>query len=122
MINLKKGTSIISLVLCAVIISLVTAALVVTLNNTREYNLVKARQNELSVENSAYVRVYTKSEVEQVARQAFADNYLSFYDKEVDLEGFEALVMGDILNEIPKYELDKYIVTVTADGIDVENI
>ena len=113
----KRGASIISLALSFIAISLVVAALVVALNNTREYNM--AKQEDEAFDSLAYVKVYTKSEIEKVARQAFANNYLSFYDKEVDLEGLEALVIGEIEETVPASQLDNFEIIVTSDGVDV---
>lgn len=122
MLKGKRGVSIISLVLCAVAITFVTTALVVATNNSAEYRVARImkRQNAI-VDSSAYVKVYSLNEVENVARQAFVDNYLSYYNGEVTLLGFEALVLGQIQETIPVNQLDNFIVYVTADGVDVVN-
>ena len=122
MLKGKKGASIISLALCAVALTLVTAALTIATNNSAMYRANEIAKKQVKVvENSAYTKVYRLSEVEQVARQAFANNYLSFYDKEVDLLGLEALVLGEMLETIPEKQLDNFRVIVTPDGVDVEN-
>jgi len=120
MLRSKKGASIISLALCAVAITLVTTALVVATNNSAEYRASKMVKNNYVVESSAYSKTYRLTEVEQVAKQAFANNYLSFYDKEVDLEGFYALVVGEMMETIPQNQLENYNIIVTSDGVDVE--
>lgn len=121
MLNLKKGTSIISLVVCAVAITLVTTALVVTTNNsaTLRAKMFKDEQAQ-KVESYAYTKVYTINEVRNIARQAYVNNYLAFYNNEVSLERFEELVIGAMMKQIPQNQLEDYVVQVTPDGIYVQ--
>lgn len=119
----KKGTSIISLTLCAVALALVTSALVIANNNSAMYKLNEIAKDEIKpVETTAYVKIYSVDEVETVARQAFVDNYLSYWDEEVDLEGFTALVIGDVMRKIPLNQLDDFNIVVTEDGVKVNYI
>jgi len=121
MLKGKKGTSLISLALCAVAITLVTTALVVATNNSAMYRYEKAqRQQSKVVESVAYTKIYRLDEVTNIARQAFANNYLSFYDNEVDLEGFEALVIGEMMEQIPQNQLEDYVINVSSEGVQVE--
>lgn len=120
MLRSKRGASIISLALCAVAIALVTSALVVATNNSAEYRASKMVKTDYVVESSAYVKTYKLTEVEHIARQAYANNYLSFYDKEVDLEGFYALVVGEMMESVPQNQLENFNIIVTSDGVDVE--
>ena len=118
----KKGASIISLALCAVVLAFVTTALVVATNNSAMYRASKiAEEQNIVIETSSYTKVYRLNEVTNIARQAYVDNYLSFYDKEVDIDGFTALVMGDIMQKVPANQLENYNITVTEDGVHVEN-
>lgn len=120
MMNRKSGVSVISLVLCAVAITLVTTALVVATNNSAMFRAKMLRDEKTyQVESYAYTRVYKINEVRSIARQAFANNYLSYYDNEVDLDGFEALVIGEIMQKVPQNQLEEYIVQVTTNGVDV---
>lgn len=122
MLNLKKGTSVISLVLCAVAITLVTTALVVATNNSAIFRAQMIKNKETQpLESYAYVKVYNINEVESIARQAYANSYLAFYDNEVDLEGLEALVIGEMMQEIPQNQLENYIIQVTIDGVSVQH-
>ena len=116
----KQGASIISLALCAVAMTLVTTALVLSTNNAAEYKAYQMAKENKVVESSAYTKVYRLSEVRTVAKQAFADSYLAFYDKEVNLEGLEALVLGEMMQTIPQNQLENYEIIVTSDGVDVE--
>ena len=121
MINKKRGVSIISLTLCAVAITLVTTALVVATNNSAMYRAQKyINENTKQVESYAYTKIYSISEVTNIARQAFANNYLSFYDGEVDLDGFEALILGEMMQQIPVNQLENYNINVVDDGVFVE--
>lgn len=122
MLKNKNGVSIISLVLCAVAVGLVTTALVVATNNSAEFRAARImeKQNTI-VDSSAYVKVYNLNEVENVAKQAYVDNYLSYYNKEVTLLGFEALVLGQMQETIPVKQLDNFTIYVTSDGIEVIN-
>lgn len=122
MLKNKNGASIISLALCAVAITLVTTALVLAQNNSEVYRaqMIERRQSQI-VESSAYTRVYKLSEVRNMARQAFANNYLSFYDNEVDLEGFEALIIGELMQTIPQDQLEDFVFEVKPDGVNVEH-
>lgn len=120
MLRKKAGTSIISLVLCFVAIALVTTALVVANNNSAKYKAKQVAKEQLKVDSLAYVKVYTLDEVKQIAKQSFADNYLSLYENEVSLAEFEALVLGDVANKITLKELDKYAIYVTPEGVTVE--
>ena len=121
MLKGKRGASIISLTLATVAIALTTTALVVATNNSAMYRAqVIARKQSTTVESSAYTRVYRIGDIENIARQAFANNYLSFYDNEVDLEGFEALILGEMMEQIPQNQLEDYVVNVTPDGVTVE--
>lgn len=119
--NNKKGASIISLLLCVIAITLVTTALVVATNNSARYRASKIIDSRENVQESlASVKIYTKSEVISVARQAFVNNYIEFYDGNVDLEGFRALVIGEMMQVIPINQLEKYDIHVTKDGVTVE--
>ena len=117
----KRGVSIISLTLAAIAIALTTTALVVATNNSARYRAEEMRKNNkvVNVETKAYVKIYSLSEVRAIARQAFADNYLDFYNNNVNLEGFEALVIGEMMQQIPQNQLEDYVVTVTADSVVV---
>ena len=117
---MKKGASIISLALCVVAITLVTTALVVATNNSAEYRASKTVKENRVVESYAYVKTYSLAEVETIARQAYANNYLSFYDKEVDLEGLYALVVGEMMQVIPQNQLEDYDIIITSNGVDVK--
>ncbi len=122
MIKGKRGTSIISLALAAIAIALTTTALVVATNNSAIYRAGEMRKNNKveNVETKAYVKIYNLSEVRTIARQAFANNYLEFYDNNVDLEGFEALVIGEMMQQIPQNQLEDYEIKVTEDRITVK--
>lgn len=121
MIKTKKGASIISLTICTVVVALVTTALVFANRNSAMYRAqLLQEKNSQVVEKTAYTKVYSLSEVTSIARQAYANNYLSFYDNEVDLTGFEALVIGEMMQQIPQDQLDNYNITVTVDGVNVE--
>ena len=123
MLKDKKGTSIISLALCAVAISLVTTALVVATNNAAMYRAQKMTYNNTKVvETSAYKDTDRVENIRNIANQAFVNNYLSFYDKQVDLEGFKVLVIGEMMQTIPQNELEDYIIDITADGVKVSEI
>ena len=121
MLNKKRGASVISLVLCGVALTLVVSALVVATNNSAMYRAqMIAENNSKVIENSAYTRVYTLNEVKAIAKQAFANNYLALYDNEVGMQGFEALVIGDMKQTVPQEQLDNYNIYVTRDGIEVQ--
>lgn len=120
--TVKKGASIISLAICAVAITLVTTALVVATNNSAAYRASRMIKENKVVESYAYVKTYSLEEVQKEARQAYANNYLSFYDKQVDLDGFYALVVGEMMQLIPQNQLDDYEIIVTSDGVDVKRI
>ena len=123
MFNGKRGASIISLALAAIAIAFTTTALVVATNNAARYRANSTLKKQVDiVETSAYTKVYSLSEVTQIAKQAYVNNYLSFYDKQVDLEGFEALVIGEMMHQIPLQQLEDYVIEVTYDGVDVEHI
>ena len=118
--NKKRGASIISIALCFIAISLVTGALAVAVWNDMSYKMNSmALRDSVVMDSSAYIKIYTKNEIVGVARQAFADNYLTFYDGVVDLEGLEALVIGQMEETVPRAQLDNYEVIVTANGVDV---
>lgn len=121
MLKVKRGASIISLALCAIAITLITTALVIAQNNSAVYRaqMVENSQSQI-IDSSAYTKVYKLSEVRNIARQAFANNYLSFYDNEVNLEGLEALVIGEMMHTIPQEQLESFVVEVTPDGVDVQ--
>lgn len=114
----KKGTSIISLVLCAVIVTLVTTALVLANRNSAMFRAALEDEDRV-VEKSAYIKVYRTTEVRDIAKQAFANNYLAFYDGDVDLEGFKALILGEMMQQIPLNQLEDFDVNVTPDGVTV---
>ena len=121
MYKFKRGVSLISLMLCVVAMTLVTTALVISTNNSAIYRAQIALENQAKlVETSAYTKIYRLSEVRDIARQSFANNYLSFYDNEVDLEGFEALVLGEMMQQIPLNQLENFIVNISHDGVDVQ--
>ena len=121
MLNKKRGASVISLVLCGVALTLVVASIVVATNNSSAYRAqLIAENNSKVIENSAYTKVYTLSEVKAIAKQAFANNYLTLYDNEVGMSGFEALVIGEMKETIPQEQLDSYNIYVTRDGIEVQ--
>lgn len=123
MLKFKKGTSIISLALCAVAIIMVTCALVIATNNSAIYRAREIlKQQNKPTQMDAYVKIYTKSEIETVARQAFANNYLAFYDNVVNIEGFEALVIGEIMQTIPEEQLEAYEINVTPDRVNIIKI
>lgn len=114
----KKKTSIISLALCALAIVLICAALVITTNNSAAYRA--SQLNSSVVDRSAYVKVYVLEEVQEIAKQAYADNYLAYYDGEVKITGFENLIMAQILRTVPNNQLENYNIFVYNDGITVE--
>ncbi|MBQ8042757.1 MAG: hypothetical protein IJ272_01230 [Clostridia bacterium] len=121
MLKAKRGASIISLALATVAIALTTTALVVATNNAALYRAqVIENKQPVNVETTAYVKIYSLSKVRSIARQAYANNYLSFYDNKVDLEGFEALVIGEMMEQIPQNQLEKYEIIITSDSVDVE--
>ena len=123
MLKNKNGASIISLAMCLVAITLVISALVVATNNSARYaaEQVVAKSKKTVVEESlASTRVYTKAEVVAVARQAFANSYLALHNEEVDLEGFEALVIGEMMQILPINEIEKYDIHITKNGVTVE--
>lgn len=121
MLNIKRGTSVISLVLCGVALTLVVSALVVATSNSAMYRAqMIAENNSKVIEHSAYTKVYTLSEVKTIAKQAFTNNYLALYDNEVGMSGFEALVIGEMRQTVPQEQLDNYNIYVTRDGIEVQ--
>lgn len=123
MLRFKKGLSLITLVLCGVIITLGITALVVATNNSAIFMAkeIASKQNTV-IETGAYTKIYSVHQVETVARQSFANNYLYLYDQEIDLEGFKVLVIGEIMQTIPAGQLENYDIQITADGVDVKNI
>jgi len=122
MVKFKRGVSIISLTLCGIVMTLVTTALVLATNNSAVYRYEEAqRAKPRVIERRAYIKVYETYEVMNIARQAFANNYLSFYDKQVDLQGFEALVIGEMMQQIPQNQLEDFTITVTSDRVTVEH-
>ena len=50
---------------------------------------------------------------------AIPESFDSFNDNEVNLEGLEALVIGDLMQIIPQDQLNNFLITVTADSVDV---
>ena len=120
MLGRKRGISIISLSLSIVAMGLVATALIVTTNNVAE-NRARAVKPVRFVESSAYTKVYTKQEVENIAIKSFVDNYLPYYDGEITLVELEALVLGDLMQRIPKEQLDNYVVRITGDTVEVDN-
>ena len=121
MLNRKKGTSAISLVLCGVALVLVTAALVVATNSSAMFRAqMIADNNSNVVENSAYTKVYTLGDVKSIAKQAFANNYLSLYDNKVGITEFKELVIGEIKQIIPEEQLNNYNIYITQDEIEVQ--
>ena len=121
MFNLKKGTSVISLILCAVAISLVTTALVVATNNSAVFRAqMLEREQTKNVESNAYTKVYKIDEVGSIARQAYVNNYLTFYNNEVNLQEFEQLIIQEMVQQIPQNQMGNYIIQVTPDGVYVQ--
>lgn len=122
MLNKKTGASIISLALATVAIALTTSALVIATNNSAMYRYEKAQRNQHKVvESVAYKKVYRLDEVKSIARQAYANNYASYYNKQVDLDGFKALVIGEMMEKIPQNQLEDYIINITSYEINVES-
>jgi hypothetical protein len=122
MLNTKKGASAISLVLCGVAMAFIVSALIVATNNSAMSKAQVIAQKEINVvEDLAYTKVYTLNEIKIVAKQAFANNYLSLYDNEVDMAGFEALVVGEMQQTIPQEQLDNYNIFVSQDGVEVQH-
>ena len=122
MLNTKKGASAISLVLCGVAVAFIVAALVVATNNAAMFKAQMIAQKATNVvEDSAYTKVYTLNEIKIVAKQAFANNYLSLYDNVVSMTGFEALVIGEIQETIPQEQLENYNIFVSQDGVEVQH-
>ena len=118
MSNTKKGVSVVSLALCVVAVSLIVAALVVTTNNAA---MLKAQEVQNNViEDSAYIKVYTLEEVKTIAKQAYVNNYLSLYEGQVDLAGFEMLVIKEMQKQVPIGQLNGFNVFVSPDGIEVQ--
>lgn len=120
MLNLKKGASIISIALCMVAIALVASALVVANNNHNEYMMAKNSKVNDSVEKSAYVKIYTKEDVENVARQAFVDNYLMYFDGDIGISGLEKIVIEEVSKQIPGNVLSNYVIEITPDEVIVD--
>ncbi len=121
MFNLKKGTSAISLVLCAIAITLVTTALVIATNNSAKFRAQMLEKEQVkSVESSAYTKVYKIDEVRSIARQAYVNNYLAFYNNEVNLQKFEQLIIQEMVGQIPQNQMESYVVEVTPDGVYVQ--
>ena len=121
MFNLKKGTSVISLVLCAVVIALVTTALVVATNNSAVFRAQMLEKEQLQkVETHAYTKVYVINEVRNIARQAYVNNYITFYNNEVNLQEFEQLIIQEMVQQIPQNQMENYVIQVTPDGVYVQ--
>lgn len=116
MLRLKKGASIISLGLCLVAVCLVTSALVVARKNNYEYKA----SLEKSVEDNAYVKVYTLDEVNQIARRAYVDEYLQFAEGKVTISTLKENVLLNMQNTIPYDQLLNFDVFVFDDGVTVE--
>ena len=116
MLRFKKGASIISLGLCLVAVCLVTSALVVTRKNNYEYKA----SLEKNVEDNAYVKVYTLDEVNQVARQAYVDEYIQFAEGTITITTFRDNVLANMQNTIPSDQLLNFNVFVFDDGVTVE--
>ena len=121
MLNRKKGASAISLVLCGMALSLVVAALVVATNNSAAFKAQMIAEKQTSIiENSAYTKVYSLSEIKAVAKEAYVNNYLLLFDEEIGISDFEALILGEIQLTIPYEQLENYNIFVTQDGIEVQ--
>lgn len=121
MFNLKKGTSAISLGLCAIAITLVTTALVIATNNSAKFRAQMLEKEQVkSVESSAYTKVYKIDEVRSIARQAYVNNYLDFYKNKVNLQKFEQLIIQEMVGQIPQNQMESYVVEVTPDGVYVQ--
>lgn len=116
----KSGASAISLILCGVIITLVTTALVVATLNS---GINRAQMNEKQVnqmETLSYSKVYNIGEIRNIAKQSYVNNFISFYEGEVSLQEFKQLVLKDIMQAVPQEQLQEYVVNVTPDGVNVE--
>lgn len=113
--KLKKGTSIISITLCLVALVLVTSALVIAKRND---NIYKA--SLVKTEEHAYVRVYSLDEVKHIARQAYADNYLSFVDGKTTITQFKKDVENEIKKVVPSTQIESFNIYVYEDGVDVQ--
>lgn len=121
MLKRKVGASVISLTLAVVAIALITSALVIATNNSAVYRYEKAKKSQVkTVESVAYTKVYTIGEVRSIARQAYANNYLAYWNNDVDLDGFKALVIGEMMEQVPQNQLESFVVIITNDSIDVE--
>lgn len=122
MLKTKKGVSALSLVLCTVVVGLVVVALIVATNNSAAFRAQLTAKNQSDVvENSAYTKVYSLDEVKAIARQSFANNYILLYEGQVDMTGFEALIIGEMEQQIPARQLTNYNIFVTQDGIEVQS-
>ena len=121
MLKGKRGVSFISLAIFSLVFILIVVGIVCAVNGSREYKeeLVAKRQRSVVIDKNSYVKVYSKNEIENVARQAYVDNYMQYLDNEVDLDGFSALVIGQMGRAIPSNQLDKYLIIVMDDGIDI---
>lgn len=121
MLKNKRGASMFSIVLCLVAMTLIIATLLIVTNNSATMRAQWILNNSnVKVESLAYTKIYNINEVKDVARQAYANNYLDFYDHEINFEEFKTLVMNEIMKTIPTSQLDSYNIDITPDGIDVQ--
>ena len=121
MLKNKKGASAISLILCAIVISILTVAIVVAASNSATFRANERAKKEAKILNSqAYTKVYTLEEVQEIAKQAFVDNYISFYEEEVSFTEFKDLILAQINKTIPSSQMVKYNVYVYNDGVTVQ--
>ena len=117
---LKRGVSVISLVICAVVITLTVSALVIANNNSAIFKAsMKNKDNVDILESSAYTDVYTPEQVEQIAIDAYVDEYMDFYEGKMSVEELAALVRENMLDKIGENELDKYEIVVHENSIEV---
>jgi len=120
MLSDKRGTSIISLTLCLIVVIMIGTAVFIATSNSARYKVEQIINNKISPEESlANHKTYTHHEVTSIARQAFVNNYLAWYDGKVDLENFRALVIGEMMQTIPVDQLEKFDIHVTQDGVTV---
>ena len=78
MLKNKRGISMISLVLCALVVATITTALVLAKRNQEEYIKASRVESVRSIEETqAYVKIYTRSEVANIAKKAYVNNSCS---------------------------------------------
>ena len=116
----KRGVSVISLVLCAVVITLTISALVIANNNSATFKAnMESKENIDVLESSAYTDVYTADQVKQIAIDAYVNEYLDYYEGKMSIEELDALVRERMLDKVGENELAKYEIIVHENSIEV---